>query len=155
MFWHKAKNFDWYYEFSDDHSVWLRGNANKAKLKETARELGDEAVAILEAWSKHFFTGESWGTDKAEAPPMPEYTRADLEQWATEVINSNENKYHIAFLKREPDKIATSARVDHIVKLAKEEYAEEFTAWVVDTYQTFLDKHDDKGILISDSETPA
>lgn len=46
-----CKHHDWYYEFSDDHSVWRRGGGQRAEIRNKLKEceeagLGEEANNI-------------------------------------------------------------------------------------------------------------
>lgn len=43
------KAHDWYYEYSDDHSVWTRGRASKVALN-AMQLVYDKAYAI---WNQH------------------------------------------------------------------------------------------------------
>ena len=35
------KFHDWYYEYSDDHNVWLKGNKQSKVIKDKMKELGN------------------------------------------------------------------------------------------------------------------
>ena len=37
-YFNRLSNHDWYYDYSDDHSVWKRGSANRDRLLNTAAE---------------------------------------------------------------------------------------------------------------------
>ena len=39
-------HFDWYYEYSDDHSVWSSGNYRHNQIRRLIEELGPEAQAL-------------------------------------------------------------------------------------------------------------
>jgi len=56
------KNFDWYYNMSDDHRVWRAGEAANARIREVAKT-SDVHKELYEFWSKHYFSGEPWGTE--------------------------------------------------------------------------------------------
>lgn len=48
---------DWYYQYSDDHSVWIRGNEswnNIAKLAKKCNDVGlyEEALKIIDKYCK-------------------------------------------------------------------------------------------------------
>ncbi len=45
-------SFDWYYDYSDDHSVWRAGETRLSKLRERAKALGDEAVQLCIAYCR-------------------------------------------------------------------------------------------------------
>lgn len=45
---------DWYYEYSDDYSVWQRGQANKHRIQSIAQE--DEVLlGLYNAYSDYMF----------------------------------------------------------------------------------------------------
>lgn len=49
------KRHDWHYEYSDDHSVWKRGNEAHKELKRLAEELGGAFLALYRSYfEKHF-----------------------------------------------------------------------------------------------------
>lgn len=37
-YWQKLKSHDWYYDYSDDHSVWQRGGRSKVELQAACQE---------------------------------------------------------------------------------------------------------------------
>ena len=39
---YKLKTHDWYYEYSDDHSVWKRGEAEKDQLRRLQEEIDND-----------------------------------------------------------------------------------------------------------------
>lgn len=52
-----CRKHDWYYQYSDDHSVWIRGNEswnNIAKLAEKCKNAGlyEEALKIIDKYCK-------------------------------------------------------------------------------------------------------
>ena len=65
----KLAAFDWFYDFSDDHSVWERGRAAEAPLLATAKS-SPQHRALYNLWHRHHFTGKPWGTQ--------EFTRDEL-----------------------------------------------------------------------------
>ena len=66
----RCEAHDWYFEMSDDHSVWRRGLAADAALRAEAKT--DAAKqAILDGWAKHMFTGQPWGNERAARPVRP------------------------------------------------------------------------------------
>ena len=51
----KLAEHDWFYEFSDDHSVWQSGVAAEARLANAAREGGIEFKRAFNVeYAKHF-----------------------------------------------------------------------------------------------------
>lgn len=66
-FFDACRSFDWYYEMSDDHRVWLAGSRRMRELQADAQ--GDKVkLSIMDAWRNYKFSGEPWGTKR---PPMP------------------------------------------------------------------------------------
>jgi hypothetical protein len=61
---------DWYYHQSDDHGVYLQGEANGKALKAMAALIpgGDE---LFKAYAAHVFSGPPWHTDKQPKPERP------------------------------------------------------------------------------------
>ena len=57
------KNFDWYYNMSDDNRVWRAGESANARIREVAKT-SDQHNELYEVWSKHYFSGASWGNVK-------------------------------------------------------------------------------------------
>ncbi len=57
------KNFDWYYQMSDDNRVWRAGESANARIREVAKTSA-EHNELYEVWSKHYFSGASWGNVK-------------------------------------------------------------------------------------------
>jgi hypothetical protein len=69
--WDTLNTFDWFYEMSDDHSVWKRGHAAKARLDSLAAMV-DGGAELVSAYTKHIYSGKPWGTEKAPKPARPE-----------------------------------------------------------------------------------
>lgn len=61
---------DWYYHYTDDHSVWLRGQANAERIDRIA-EQSPEHRALRDAWAAHQFSGPPWNTERAPKPERP------------------------------------------------------------------------------------
>jgi len=70
-FYRACEHFDWHYEMSDDHRVWMAGEAAKTRLLAQA-PFGSENRRIYDAWCAHVFSGPPWGTPKAPRPTEPE-----------------------------------------------------------------------------------
>lgn len=68
-FYDRCAQHDWYYDYSDDGSVWRAGRADRSEIERLAHEHGHEA--ILAEWTRHMFSGQPWGTDKAPRPERP------------------------------------------------------------------------------------
>lgn len=58
---------DWFYEYSDDHSKWRRGEERMSRLKNLAKD-NPEFQKILEAWWAYEYTEK----DKRPAKPNKE-----------------------------------------------------------------------------------
>jgi hypothetical protein len=56
------RKFDWYYQMSDDNRVWRAGETANARIREVAKTSA-EHNELYEVWSKHYFSGEPWGTE--------------------------------------------------------------------------------------------
>lgn len=73
-FFFEAQGFDWFYEMSDDHRIWLNGHNRRTELMKEAK--ADEVKeAMWEAWARHMYSGAPWDTPKA---PRPQLTDFDL-----------------------------------------------------------------------------
>lgn len=75
QFFDALKYFDWYYSFSDDGGVYRRGAVREEEL----RRIGHTSPAhqrMIDDWSKHMFTGESWNTPRAPEPVLSNYLEA-------------------------------------------------------------------------------
>jgi hypothetical protein len=72
QFFNACKNFDWYYDFSDDSRVWRNGTAAKEKLLNEAKS-DPIKMKIFTDWNKHMFSGESWSTPRTIKPELEHY----------------------------------------------------------------------------------
>lgn len=66
----QLEKHDWFYEMSDDHSVWTRGESAKAKLIKLANSL-DGGRELMQAFTDHYYSGPPWGTEKKPKPQRP------------------------------------------------------------------------------------
>lgn len=66
----RLEKADWFYEFSDDHSVWKRGSTEFANLRGLAKQ-SSEHQALFDAFRTHHFSGKPWGTEKQPKPERP------------------------------------------------------------------------------------
>jgi hypothetical protein len=62
---------DWYYEMSDDHRVWQRGQGERMALLHGSGE-STQHDEIYKRWRLHAFSGPNWGTEKAPKPERPQ-----------------------------------------------------------------------------------
>lgn len=70
-FYDELEKFDWFYEMSDDHNVWRRGQKEYNKLNNIACK-SPEHGKLFSQYKKHVFSGESWMTSKQPKPDRPE-----------------------------------------------------------------------------------
>ncbi len=56
------KNFDWYYQMSDDNRVWRAGETARARIGEVTKTSA-EHKELYEVWAKHYYSGAPWGTE--------------------------------------------------------------------------------------------
>lgn len=70
QFWDACNHFDWFYEMSDDASVWRKGEAAQALLL-THAPAGSENRRIWDGFTAHHYSGEPWKTDKKPKPERP------------------------------------------------------------------------------------
>ncbi len=71
-FWDDLAKFDWYYSYSDDASVWRRGEAESKRLEQVA-EQSEEHAALMEAWKRHVKSYDlSMGKHAILRPERPE-----------------------------------------------------------------------------------
>jgi hypothetical protein len=57
------KNFDWYYQMSDDNRVWRAGESASARIREVTKTSA-EHKELYEVWSKYYYSGPTWNTEK-------------------------------------------------------------------------------------------
>ena len=69
-FYDAVERHDWFYEMSDDHRVWVNGEAARARLENEA-STDFRKREILDAFTKHHYSGEPWSTTKAPKPERP------------------------------------------------------------------------------------
>lgn len=70
-FYDLAAGHDWYYEMSDDHSVWLAGERAVNRIREMIQIKGPEWAEIWTGFSKHYYSGPPWNTEQAPKPERP------------------------------------------------------------------------------------
>jgi hypothetical protein len=69
-YWDELNRHDWYYPYSDDHRVWLRGVKDEQRLEAIAKE-SPAHQELYDKFAKHHFSGAPWGTEKQPLPPQP------------------------------------------------------------------------------------
>jgi hypothetical protein len=70
QYWVMLNNHDWYYNYSDDPSVWRRGSNNEAKMVGTSKQ-SPEHEALYKGFVAHHFSGDPWKTEKQPKPERP------------------------------------------------------------------------------------
>lgn len=75
-FYRKLLSHDWYYAWSDDGSAYRAGQAAATHLELLAKNSGAVHQWLLSEVSKHFYTGEPWGTARHPLPAPPTVLKA-------------------------------------------------------------------------------
>jgi len=60
---------DWYYDYSDDHSVWQRGRDASEQLRRIAESNGQEYKDLRSSFRTYYFSGGT--TEKEPYPEKP------------------------------------------------------------------------------------
>lgn len=63
QYWNRLERHDWFYEYSDDHSVWKRGSDYERELMYDARK-DKRAESLFEAYRAYMMRGK----EKPNAP---------------------------------------------------------------------------------------
>lgn len=71
-FWTVLCRHDWYFEFSDDFSVWKRGAESESQVKTIASQ-SDKHQQLFEAFQNYNFGGASFGTNRPDAPQKSDF----------------------------------------------------------------------------------
>ena len=66
-----VERHDWFYQFSDDHRVYVAGNADYERLVKEATD--DTKKRILNDWSAYHYSGPPFGKSKAPKPILSSY----------------------------------------------------------------------------------
>lgn len=74
---------DWYYNYSDDYSVWATGDRNYEHLREISK-LSDQHLKLFQAWGRLYFSGEPFET--------PVFSRDDLNRVRDSVLRTRDAK---------------------------------------------------------------
>lgn len=69
-YWNMLDRHDWHYDCSDDHRIWASGLGNEKKLLSIATQSADHKK-LYEAFRRHYFSGEAFGTPQQPQPPCP------------------------------------------------------------------------------------
>ena len=57
------RGHDWYYNYSDDGRVWRAGESVQSQIVRLSKTSEDH-FTLYDAWSKHYFSGPSFDTEK-------------------------------------------------------------------------------------------
>jgi hypothetical protein len=57
------RSHDWYYQYSDDHRVYLAGERQHDAIRRASKESPDH-LKLFDSWTEYFFSGENWNTPK-------------------------------------------------------------------------------------------
>ena len=71
-FWNVLCRHDWYFEFSDDFSVWKRGAESESQVKTIASQ-SDQHQAVYDAHLAYYFGGASFGTNRPDEPQKSDF----------------------------------------------------------------------------------
>lgn len=70
-YWDQLNRFDWYYEMTDDFSVWRRGTTRWDELRKISQE-SPEHMVLFNGFYKHMFTGPAWNNEQVPKPSRPQ-----------------------------------------------------------------------------------
>lgn len=75
-FFNACKGHDWFHQFSDDHSVYTRGQRRESELR-TLTEGNRAFAAIFAAWRSYNYSGPAFGSERA---PLPELATFECDE---------------------------------------------------------------------------
>lgn len=70
QFYELLSKHDWYYDWSDDRSIWARGKSSLVLIQGIAAQ-SQEHLALFNGFKKHYFTGRPWNNEQAPKPEKP------------------------------------------------------------------------------------
>jgi hypothetical protein len=70
-FYKALEQHDWFYPWTDDSSVYWRGEQAWQVLETTAKENGQAYAWLLAEYARHMCSGEAWNTPKHPKPEVP------------------------------------------------------------------------------------
>lgn len=79
---------DWYYNYSDDYTVWSKGDSSYQRLLDISK-LTDDHAKLFQAWGKLHFCGDAF--------QIPVFSRDDLNRVRDEVLGTKDAKPTILF----------------------------------------------------------
>ena len=71
-FYNELVRFDWWYDYSDDHSVWTRGNEKEKELSYRAESLGESGKEMFDKFRYDYKMG------KCERPQLSDFIEEKL-----------------------------------------------------------------------------
>jgi len=72
QFWNVLSIFDWYFQFSDDFSVWKRGAEIEKAVLEMAKQT-EIHQQLYDTFHIHSFSGGAFGNIKTAAPKKSDF----------------------------------------------------------------------------------
>lgn len=69
-FWDMLNRHDWFYTYSDDHSVYRRGQAHQDALEAVSKQ-SPEHAALFKGFHNYHFSGKPWNTPQEPKPERP------------------------------------------------------------------------------------
>lgn len=82
-FWRMLRNHDWTYNYSDDHSVWRRGESQLAAIREVVEAGGDEYKKLFISYSEYAWRKD----DSIKQPECPLFSKEDREHYRKIIEN--------------------------------------------------------------------
>jgi hypothetical protein len=86
-FWDACEAHDWYYNFSDDHGVWRRGEDERKRLIALA-ESNPDFLDIFMRWQAHKLAPLM--TNNACHPPKPKRPKVETFDGPVPTVNPNQ-----------------------------------------------------------------
>jgi hypothetical protein len=71
QFYKDLEQHDWFYPWTDDSSVYRRGEQAYKALETTAKENGPAYAWLIAEYARHMCSGEPWNTPKHPKPEAP------------------------------------------------------------------------------------
>jgi hypothetical protein len=59
----RLRSHDWYYQYSDNHGVWRRGDGERTALVNRSKD-SPEHKELYDAWVTYFFSGDNFDSPK-------------------------------------------------------------------------------------------
>lgn len=70
----QLEDHDWYYEWSDSHSVYTAGSESLRVISEIAAS-DKTAGKMFDAFRGHYFSGQAFGTKRTPKPKIEDFLR--------------------------------------------------------------------------------